>query len=52
VVWCVTGPGIHGELQSLMCWCVVGQTTNVAEAIVLLFLIYFVCLTATIFYGE
>jgi len=30
-VWCVTGPGIHGELQSLMCWCVVGQTANVAE---------------------
>jgi len=31
VVWCVSGPGIHDELQSLMCWGVVRQTTNVAE---------------------
>jgi len=31
VVWCVFGPGIHGKLQSLVCRCTVGQTTNVAE---------------------
>ena len=31
MVWCVSGPGIHDELQNLMCWCVVRQTTNVAE---------------------
>jgi len=31
VVWCVSGPGIHDELQSRTCWCVVRQTTNVAE---------------------
>jgi len=23
--------GIHDELQNIMCWCVVRQTTNVAE---------------------
>jgi len=31
MVWCVSGSGIHDELQDLMCWCVVRQTTNVAE---------------------
>ena len=31
MVWCVSGPGIHDELQNLMCWCGVRQTTNVAE---------------------
>jgi len=31
VVWCVSGPGIHGNLQCLVCRCTVGQTTNVAE---------------------
>jgi len=31
VVWCVSGPGIHGKLQSLVRWRTVGQTTNVAE---------------------
>ena len=30
-MWCVSGPGIHEELQSLMCWYVVRQTTNMAE---------------------
>ena len=31
MVWCVSGPGIHGKLQSLVCRRTVGQTTNVAE---------------------
>ena len=30
-MWCVSGPGIHGKLQSLVCWRTVGETTNVAE---------------------
>jgi len=31
VVWCVSGPGIHGKLQCLVRRCTVRQTTNVAE---------------------
>jgi len=31
MVWCVSGPGIHGKLQSLVCWCIIGQMTNVAK---------------------
>ena len=33
MVWCVSRPGIHGKLQSLVRWRrpTVGQTTNVAE---------------------
>jgi len=30
MVWCVSGPGIRGKLQSLVCWCIIGQTMNVA----------------------
>ena len=31
MVWCVSGPGLHGKLQSLVSRCTVRQTTNVAE---------------------
>jgi len=31
VVWSVSGPGIHDELQRLVCWCVVGLATGVAK---------------------
>jgi len=31
MVWCVSGPGIYGKLQRLVCRCTVRQTTNVAE---------------------
>jgi len=31
VVWCVSGSGIHGELQSHMCWRAVWEATDVTE---------------------
>jgi len=30
-MWSVTGPGIHDELQRLVCWCTVRQVTDVVK---------------------
>jgi len=30
-MWSVSGPGIHGELQRLVCWCAVRQATDLAK---------------------
>ena len=31
VMWCVSGSGIHDELQGLVCWHTVRQTSYVAK---------------------
>jgi len=30
-MWSVSGPGIHGELQRLVCWCAVRLAMDVAK---------------------
>ena len=29
--WCVSGPGVHGKLQSCVCWRAIRQTSDVTE---------------------
>ena len=31
MVWCVSGPGVHGKLQNHMCRCAVRQATDVSK---------------------